>query len=169
MSAEHEEELTKELQRLIKLLNLQSSIYNIETRECTDGKAYIMECTPRGGGNRLAEMLKYATGVDLIKAAVLAAAGEPVTEIEQRPYDGHWAEVVLHSNKKGIFKELWISQEIQKNIVETDLWVEPGESIEGFGAANDALGMLVLRFESEKEMKQMVRHVGEYVEVRLEE
>jgi len=169
MTAEHEEELTKELQRLIKLLNLQSSIYNIETRECTDGKAYIMECTPRGGGNRLAEMLKYATGVDLIKAAVLAAAGKPVTEIEQRPYDGHWAEVVLHSNKKGIFKELWISQEIQKNIVETDLWVEPGESIEGFGAANDALGMLVLRFESEKEMKQMVRHVGEYVEVRLEE
>ena len=169
MSAEHEEELTKELQRLIKLLNLQSSIYNIETRECTDGKAYIMECTPRGGGNRLAEMLKYATGVDLIKTAVLAAAGEPVTEIEQRPYDGHWAEVVLHSNKKGIFKELWISQEIQKNIVETDLWVEPGEYIEGFGAANDALGMLVLRFESEKEMKQMVRHVGEYVEVRLEE
>ena len=169
MTEEHEEELTKELQRLIKLLNLQSSIYNIETRECTDGKAYIMECTPRGGGNRLAEMLKYATGVDLIKAAVLAAAGEPVTEIEQRPYDGHWAEVVLHSNKKGIFKELWVSQEIQKNIVETDLWVEPGESIEGFGAANDALGMLVLRFESEKEMKQMVRHVGEYGEVRLEE
>ncbi len=53
--------------------------------------------------------------------------------------------------------------------METDLWVEPGEYIEGFGAANDALGMLVLRFESEKEMKQMVRHVGEYVEVRLEE
>ena len=77
--------------------------------------------------------------------------------------------MLLHSNKKGIFKELWVSQEIQKNIVETDLWVEPGESIEGFGAANDALGMLVLRFESEKEMKQMVRHVGEYVEVRLEE
>lgn len=169
MTRKHEKELTEELQRLIKLLNLQSSIYNIETRECTDGKAYIMECTPRGGGNRLAEMLKYATGVDLIQASVLAAVGEPVTKIEQKPYDGHWAEVVLHSNRKGIFKELWVSQEIQKNIVERDLWVEMGDSIDGFEAANDAVGTLVLRFDREEEMTHAIQHVGEHVKIRLAE
>ena len=51
------------------------SIYNVETREGTDGRAYIMEVSPRGGGNRLAEMLRYATGVDLVTNAVRAAVG----------------------------------------------------------------------------------------------
>ena len=45
---------------------MRTAVYNIETREGTDGKAYIMELSPRGGGNRLAECLRYATGVDMI-------------------------------------------------------------------------------------------------------
>ena len=69
-----EKELHSELQRLINLLGLKTSLYNVESRVCTDGKAYIMECSPRGGGNRLSELLKYATGVDLIKASVLITA-----------------------------------------------------------------------------------------------
>lgn len=39
MSQEHQDELKSEIQRLIKILNLGTSIYNIETREGTDGKA----------------------------------------------------------------------------------------------------------------------------------
>ena len=81
ISQKHQDELTDEIQRLLSLLNMKTSIYNIEVRECTDGKAYIMECSPRGGGNRLAEMLRYATGVDLITNAVRAAVGEPVIDV----------------------------------------------------------------------------------------
>ena len=91
MSEEHQEELKNEIQRLLHLLNMGTSIYNIETREGTDGKAYIMEVSPRGGGNRLAECLHYATGVDLVKNTVRAALGLPVEGIEQKPYDGCWA------------------------------------------------------------------------------
>ena len=58
-SNQSEKELRDELQRLLKLLDMKTSIYNIETREGLDGKAYIMEVSPRGGGNRLAEMLRY--------------------------------------------------------------------------------------------------------------
>lgn len=40
-----------------------------------------MELTPRGGGNRLSEMLRYATGVNLMKACVCASVGDNVPEI----------------------------------------------------------------------------------------
>ena len=56
MSEEHQDELKREIQRLLKLLNMNTAIYNIETREGMDGKVYIMELSPRGGGNRLAGM-----------------------------------------------------------------------------------------------------------------
>ena len=165
MTKEHEEELKSELQRLIKLLGLKTSIYNIETRECTDGKAYIMECSPRGGGNRLAEMLRYATGVDMIKAAVLAAVGEPVTDIEQKPYNGHWAISILHSDKAGTFDHLWIDESIKDNVIEEDLWVKKGDHVESFIAANDAIGTLVLRFDEGNRMTEVLDNIKDFVKV----
>lgn len=169
ITEEHQKELTSEIQRLITLLDLKSSIYNIETRECVDGKAYIMECSPRGGGNRLAEMLRYATDVDLITNAVRAAIGEPCESIEQRPYDGAWAEVILHSDKQGIFEELWISNDIASNVVERDLWIDRGTYVGGFSAANEAIGTLVLRFETQKQMNEVLSNQNKYIAVRLKD
>ena len=62
MTLEQEKYLTSEIQRLLNLLHMKSSIYNIETMVGINGKPYIMEVSPRGGGNRLAEMLRNATG-----------------------------------------------------------------------------------------------------------
>ena len=167
MTHEHQEELKNEIQRLLKLLKMKTAVYNIETREGTDGKAYIMELSPRGGGNRLAECLRYATGVDMIKNMVKYSVGLPVEEIEQKPYDGHWAEIILHSDKPGEFKELWISDEIVDNIVERDLWIEEGTFVGGFEAANEAIGTLVLRFEDEKRMEEILENSNLYVKVLL--
>lgn len=169
ISMKHQQELTDEIQRLISLLGLKSSIYNIETRECIDGKAYIMECSPRGGGNRLAEMLRYATGVDLVTNSVRAAIGEPCVDIEQKPYDGAWAEIILHSKKTGTFKELWISEEIEENLIERDLWIETGTKVGGFSAANEAIGTLVLRFETQERLKEVLANQSKYFQVKLSE
>ena len=165
ISSAHQKELTSEIQRLLTLLDMKNSIYNIETRESTNGKAYIMECSPRGGGNRLAEVLRYATGVDLVKNSVRAAIGESVIGVEQKPYNGFWAEVILHSDKAGVFENLEISDEIKHNIVETDLWIEKGTNVGGFSAANEAIGTLVLRFETEEEMSEMMNKISDFVRV----
>lgn len=169
MTLEHQAELASEIQRLIKLLGLGSSIYNIETREGTDGKAYIMECSPRGGGNRLAECLEYATGVKLVENAVRSALGMPIVGVEQKPYDGCWAEVILHSDKPGIFDSLWIDDSIADAVHERDLWIEPGTEVGGFSAANEAIGTLVLRFKTEERLQEVMKDPSQYVKVLLHE
>ncbi len=167
ISAENEKVLRSEIQRLLKLLNMRTSIYNIETRESTDGKPYIMEISPRGGGNRLAEMLRYATGVDLITNSVRAALGEPIADVEQRPYNGYWAEVILHSDESGVFDSLYVSEDIKNNIVEEDLWIEAGSKVSGFSAANEAIGTLVLRFDDLEKLESVMVDIKKYVKVIL--
>lgn len=167
ISEEHQEELTAEIQRLLKLLKMGTSIYNIEVRESTNGKAYIMELSPRGGGNRLAEMLRYATGIDLITNAVRAAVGMPVEGVEQKPYNGCWAEVILHSDAAGIFDRLWIAEQIRDNVIEEDLWIASGDKVGGFSAANEAIGTLVLKFENEGRLQEVMRDLTSYVKVLL--
>ena len=169
MTQEHQDELRREIQRLITLLGLKTSIYNIETREGTDGKAYIMECSPRGGGNRLAECLEYATGVKLVENAVRAALGMPTVGVEQRAYNGCWAEIILHSDRPGIFDSLWIDASIADAVYERDLWIEPGTKIGGFSAANEAIGTLVLKFETEERLQEIMREPSRYVKVLLRE
>lgn len=167
ISKNHREELEGELQRLLKLLNMRTSIYNIEVRESTNGKAYIMELSPRGGGNRLAEMLRYATGVDLITNAVRAAVGMPIEGVEQKPFDGCWAEIILHSEKAGVFDRLWIAEDICDNVVEEDLWISSGDKVGGFSAANEAIGTLVLKFETEGKLQKVMGNQNSYVKVLL--
>lgn len=163
---EQEEYLTSEIQRLITLLGLKTVVYNIETRIGTNGKPYIMELTPRGGGNRLCEMLRYATGVDMITAITRAMVGDPVLEpIEQKPYNGHWAEIILHADKNGIFDHLEISNDLPAEIVEEDLWVVKGYKVEGFEGANNAIGTLVLKFQRAEELEEAITNQKKWLKV----
>ena len=163
---EQEEYLTSEIQRLITLLDLKTVVYNIEVRVAPNGKPYIMELTPRGGGNRLCEMLRYATGVDLITAITRAIVGDPILEpIEQKPYNGHWAEIILHADKDGIYDHLEISKDLPAEVVEEDLWVKQGDHVDSFEGANNAIGTLVLKFQTAEDLEHAITHQSEWLKV----
>ena len=162
---EEEAYLASEIQRLLTLLKMETSIYNIETRIGTNGKPYIMEVSPRGGGNRLAEIVRYATGVDMITACTRAAVGDSIDEMQQQPYNGHWAEIVLHANHAGVFEGLEISNDLSAKIIEEDIWVESGDYVSGFEGANNAIGTLVLRFDNAEDLEKAIAHQGEWLKV----
>lgn len=169
MPLEIQKDLRKDLQRLFELLNLNTSIYNIETRQGVDGKPYIMEVSPRGGGNRLSEMLKYASGNDLIEAAIKAAIGENVTNLKSDPeYKGYWTEIILHSKNSGKLKKIIIDDTIEKYLIEEDVWVKQGELIKSFTGANEAIGTLVFNFPNEELMNEIINDIYKYVNVIVE-
>lgn len=153
-------ELRSELQRLIKLLNMKSTIYNIETRVCTDGKAYIMECTPRAGGNRLSEVLRMATGQDIIMASVKAALGMEIDPLKDPEYDGYWGEIILHSEVDGVFKELEVDDSVKHMVQEVDLWVKEGDEIHSFTGANNAIGTVIVKCASREELNNILENVS---------
>ena len=164
-TAEQEEYLTSEIQRLITLLGMKTAVYNIETRIGTNGKPYIMELTPRGGGNRLCEMLRYATGVDMITAITRAMVGDPIEPVEQKPYNGHWAEIILHADKDGVVDHLEIDSSLPAEIVEEDLWVQKGDEVESFEGANNAIGTLVLKFQTAEELEHAITHQSDWLKI----
>lgn len=165
ISSQNIEVLKNEIQRIVTLLKLKTSIYNIETRECASGKAYIMEFSPRGGGNRLAEMVYYYEGVDLITSVIKASLGIKVDLKEKKKKRNNVAEIILHSDYDGVFKELRIDESIKNNIIETDLWVKKGDIVEGFNGANKTIGTLILRFDSQKQLSDVLDNIDNYINV----
>lgn len=165
MPIEAQQYLRSELQRLMKLLNMRTTIYNIETRLGKDGKPYIMEMTPRAGGNRLAEVLKYACGQDLISGAIKGALGMEIQSFTDPIYNGWWGECILHSNANGKFEKLDISEELQKNIIELDLWVQENDDVHIFTGANEAIGTIIIRCNSSEELHTYIENIDKYVQV----
>lgn len=165
LGKEAEAELSKELQRLITLLGMKTTVYNVETRVGTDGKPYIMEISPRGGGNRLSEMMRYATGVDMITGAVRAAVGDSVNDIEQKPLNGYWAEIMVHADKTGVLDAIEVDREYEPKVIEKDFWFKQGDSVREFQSARDAIGTLVLRFDDAEELEYAITRQRDWLHV----
>ena len=167
-TAEQETYLAGELQRLVTLLGMRSSVYNVETRIGTDGKPYIMEFSPRGGGNRLSELVHLSTGVDIISNACRVAVGDTPVDCHQKPLSGHWAEVILHSNLTGRFNRLVLDSRLPAEVVDTDLWVKPGDPVQAFIGANNAIGTLILRFDDDASMIRSLQNIPSWLDVNVD-
>ena len=71
----------------------------------------------------------------------------------------------LHQCFGGEFQGLQIDPSLPAEVVEEDLWVKPGDHVHGFEAANDAIGTLVLRFESAEELEKAIVNQKEWLKV----
>jgi len=166
MSKEHEQDFKDQLQRLFDLLHITTGMFNVECRMCTDGKCYLMEVSPRAGGNRLAEILNHAADVNIIEAEVCASVGLALPEIHEPNYNGYYAINVLHSDRDGIFKELRIDPDFERDhLVERDLWVRSGDAVSAFTGANQSLGTIFLRFNTRQELDRFVQSPSDYISI----
>lgn len=162
--------LSKETQRLMNLLGMKTGIYNIES--CVaNGKPYLMEVSPRGGGCKIAEIQRLAFGQDLIENEVRKAVGLPLIEIKQTECDGVWCEMVVHARpgQSGVLKDIIIDPLIENKYVKVvDLCVQKGDMIRPFTGANMSLGDIFLRFDSREELNDIMSKVRDWLRIEVE-
>ena len=169
MEQKFQEDLSAQLQKLFTLLKVKSGIYNVESRVCSDGKAYIMEVSPRGGGNRIAELQDMATGQSLIRNEIRKALSVPLDVITAPKYDGVWCNYILHSNKPGTFVSVDINPDFEKKYVrDIGLIVKPGDKIVPFTGANNSLGTLFLQFRNRMEADHALSQINRYITICLD-
>ena len=168
MEQKFQDDLTAQLQRLFTQLGVKSGIYNVECRVCSDGKAYIMEVSPRGGGNRIAELQDMATGQSLIANEIKKALGMPMDDITAPQYDGVWCNYILHSYEEGTLVSVEIAPAFKdKYVRDIGLIVKPGDHITSFKGANNSLGTLFLRFETREELDAAIESPDSWVHIKL--
>lgn len=168
LKQEYQDEIKSELQRLIDLLGITTGLFNVECRVCKDGKAYLMEVSPRAGGNRLAEMLNYAADINIIGAETCKALGFELKKIQEPNYRGHFAVLVLHSKNTGIFENLWIDDIFRReHVIEEELRVKEGDEILSFSGANAAIGTLFLKFNTREELTEYLTNQDSWIRISV--
>ena len=169
MKQEHQDYLTSELQRLLTLLNCGTGLYNVESRLCKNGKPYIMEVSPRAGGNRIAELQRIGTGIDLIEAEVLKAVGEPLpNNITMPQYEGCYVNDIAHSLKAGTYQGISYDVTFKQNhVIGEAIYPSIGDNVEAFHGANNAIGSIFLKFTSREECESYTCQLGNYISIQV--
>lgn len=157
-----------EIQRLISLLGMKTCTYNFDIRIDNADNVYLMEIAPRDGGNYIPQIIKYATGVDLVECSVKSAMGEGISVDVISKLNGFYAYYAVHSLKDGILDSIKIKEEILKNnILENHILKKPGDKVKIFTGANTTLGILIMQFESMEQMLDMMDNSEKWIEVVL--
>ena len=168
MPQEVQDKVHNEIQRLLSLLKMGTTTYNFDLRIDKDYNVYLMEVAPRDGGNYIPDIIKYATGVDLVECSIKAAIGDPIDVSTFGKPQGYWSYYAVHSYVDGILDHVYIKPEVEKNnIVENHLIKNPGDEIKAFTGANTTLGILLMKFDSLEQMLHMMDHSEEWIKVIL--
>ena len=168
MSLVHQDCLTNELQRLLSLLKCGTGLYNVESRVCKNGKSYIMEVSPRAGGNRIAEIQRLGTGIDLIEAEVCKAIDEPLPDINMPNYDACYVNDIIHSKQAGLFNGIIYDEGFKKShVISEAIYPSIGSKIDFFHGANNAVGSVFLKFTNREECDKKMDNLFQYIKINV--
>ncbi len=158
-------EAHRETQRLLTLLGIKTGALNFDFVFSEDGKFYFLELGPRNGGCLIPEVIRYATGVDLIKYTVDAALGLPCRGLKMKSINGFWSSYMVHAIDDGKFKELSLSDRAKEYIIEQDVQAKPGAQVNVFSGSHDTLGTMILKYPNQEEMLDMVDNMERDIRV----
>ena len=157
----------RETQRIINFLGIKNGALNFDFIFDKNNKLYFLEIAPRNGGGLLAELIKYSTNTDLIKYTVDTALGIKLKKLSMKRCKGYWSSFMIHSSKRGIYKNLYINKKIKSKIIELNLFVKPGYKVKKYNNAQHILGNMILKFNNQEEMLDIYSDPEKYIRVNL--
>lgn len=169
INKKQKELIHNELQRIVKALNIRFGELNIEILLDKNDNVHFLEIGPRAGGNMIPVQLSDIFNIDLIKANIQAAMGETPDFINKEitPLSGCFMHYVLHSYKNGVFKDIEIDENIEKNIYRKVIYKNEGDVVEIFDGAGKALGIIFLHFDTTERMEYFCENHNEFVKIVL--
>ena len=163
------DQLEADLQRLISLLGMRSNAYNVEAILGKDGKVYILELGARSGGSLIPQVTEYATGVNMVPYVIKAALGEDCSDLKMAPVKGFWSNYMAHSKVSGYYDGIEMIEEFKrKHFVDYVTDVKPGDFVHKYRDAQDCVGELILRYDSQEEMFYVINNMDSFFRIRTQ-
>lgn len=172
MKPEHQQRLNDELQRAFDILGVTTGIFNIDSCVGSDGTPYLMEISPRGGGDSLAEIQDLMYGTKLIEAEVRKAVGLPLNEVRQTECSGfwYWQGIYVDQEQSGRLKKIYIDDDIKdKYVVLCEIDAKEGDMVMPFSGANMSMGDVLMHFDTREELDAVMSSFRKWMHIELEQ
>lgn len=161
------ERIKDTLQKMVDDLKINFGAMNVELVIDNEDKIWPIDIGPRNGGNMIPDLLGMIYGVDLVEMSVKVAMNMPIEYVDSKPKQ-YYATYNLHAIKEGNLKEIIFSDNLEKKIIRKCIYKKCGEKVEFFDNASKAIGIIFMKFSSEKEMLDYLSNIEKHVNIVLE-
>ena len=166
LTEEQKRKVDDELQDLITALDMKTCAYNIEVIIDENDDVYILELGPRNGGSYIPQLIKYATGVDMIDYTLRAALGEDCSDLKMAETKGCYSNYMILSEVDGEFQELWFDEEFKKNnLLDVYCTHKKGDKVYAYKNTTHSLGTIIFKANTTDEMLKIVDNIKDYYKV----
>ena len=169
LTGNQKEKIDGEIQRLIAALGMKTCAYNIEVILDENNQVYILELGPRNGGSYIPQLIRYATGVDLVAYTIKGALGEDCSGLQMTESSGIYSNYMLLSTKSGCFRRLVFEPSFEKdNLLEVHCTCKEGDVVTAYQNTSHSLGTILFKAESVEEMIRITENMEQYYTVEVE-
>lgn len=138
------EKVIKIVKLALQKVKFNTGGINIEVIVGKDQKIYIIEIGPRNGGNFMPQLIKYSTGIDLVKANIDVLFRKETPFIFKLKKNKCFAQVILHANKNGYLNKINIPEIFSNFLVEKNIFYKKGDIVFKYKNSNDVIGVIIL-------------------------
>lgn len=166
LTEEQKNKVDEELQRLITALGMKTCAYNIEVILDENDTVYVLELGPRNGGSYIPQLIKYATGVDLVDYTIWGALGMDCSTLEMKETQGVYSNYMIYSITSGVYKGLWFDEQFKKNnLLDVYCTYNEGDLVTAYQNTTHSLGTILFQANSVEEMIDITNNIEKYYKV----
>ncbi len=151
-------------EKIAGLLSLKDGIFHIQYIY-KNGKPNIIEITRRCSGDLYPYPVNNATGLNWEDWIVKSSVGVDCGGFPEARQKGFYGRHCIMAPENGVVKNVVIEDNIKGNICDELIWWKKGDKINNYLV--DKLGVVFLKFGSEKEMLQKVSRINQLIRVML--
>ena len=161
---------SKLIQNIITKIGFNSGGINFEFIYDKNDTVYIIDIGPRNGGNLVPEGIMYYTGVRLMALAVEAALGHDIPHEMYRSNitDNVYSSYLIHSQKPGIIKSIFIDDYIRDKIIYTQTNLNVGDHIDSFINSNGVASRIMIKHDNINELNELINNMNNYIKVLVD-
>jgi biotin carboxylase len=169
LSAEVHRNIRNELEFIVRSLGISHGPINFDVMIDKDGKATILEMSPRFGGNCIPQIIEYGAGFDEIGATIDCALDGSTGKAESKALDEikPTGARILGARRTGRLKSITPRQEVleafDKHLLELVYDVKQGYNVSEFIQGNLRIGHYIATAESLEELDVIMKQVEEKI------
>ena len=158
------------IEHILQDLGYDRGPFNFDVIIDQEGTPFILELTPRAGGNFIPTVISLQTGVDLV-AAIVESAVNPdfILSTDKTNINEVFISYMIHSLHKGRFQGIKINNELEQEgaIHSTRFFKELGEEIEFFDRGGRAIGNIIMKFPNQQRAEETLKNINNNIDVRV--
>lgn len=162
------DEVIDQVEKICKAVGYVTGPLNIEARILASGKVYIIEVSPRNGGNYVPIIQAHLTGFDFLSKILYSALGIDVSVEDLNTDKKVGAHYILHSERNGIFQGIEISDEIKGHIFFHNVFKKKGDPVSEYLGSNTTIGVMLLEFASMDERDHLMSNIRKHIRVAVQ-